>query len=317
MSRTPTFKHRVEYAGLYTVFLLSRILPRRAFVRVGSLVGRICFDLLRIRRDVTMENLRFVFGHQQSERELVALGRRSYEQLGGSLLEFSSLYSLTRDELLREVRIDNLEALDAIRASGRGAMLVTGHFGNWELFGAAFVARGYPTTFLVKEQSNPLASRMQNLLRARGGIEIIKQGPQVARHVLRALQRGHLVGILPDQDARRHGVFVDFLGRPASTYKGPAYFAYHARVPIVAGYIRRNPDGTHHAAIIDPLHPDTSRPEQEEIHRLTQEYVRTMEEWVRRYPEHYFWVHRRWKTRPPQESAGPAPSDLRGAGGGS
>lgn len=308
--RRPTLKHRLEYAGLYTVFLLSRVLPRRAFIRVGSWVGRFAFDVLRVRRAVTLANLRFVFGHERADGELVRLGRRSYEQLGGSLLEFSSLYSMDEHELRRVVRIDGLEHMDAALRGGRGAMLVTGHFGNWELFGAAFVSRGYPTTFLVKEQSNPLASRMQNLLRARGGIEVIHQGPQVAREVLRALRRGRLVGILPDQDARRHGVFVEFLGRPASTYKGPAFFAYRANVPIIAGYIRRNPDGTHIGQVLPPIYPDPSRDQEQEVARLTQAYVRDMERWVRAHPEHYFWVHRRWKTQP---SAGWIPPDAAGA----
>ena len=238
---------------------------------------------------------------------LVDLARRSYMQLGGSLLEFASLWDITAEELRRIVRIDGLEHLDAIRASGRGAMLVTGHYGNWELFGAAFVAQGYPTTFLVKEQSNPLATRLQNQLRGRGGIEIVYQGPLVARGVLRALEKGHLVGILPDQDARRHGVFVDFLGRPASTFKGPAFFAWRTGVPIIQGYIRRLEDGTHHAVMLPPIHPDPAAPEDEEVRRLTELYTRDMERWVRAHPENYYWVHRRWKTQPPGAETYPGP----------
>jgi KDO2-lipid IV(A) lauroyltransferase len=163
------------------------------------------------------------------------------------------------------------------------------------------VARGYPTTFLVKEQSNPLASRMQNRLRAAGGIEIVKQGPLVARGVLRALRRGHLVGILPDQNAGRHGVFVDFLGKPASTFKGPAFFAWKANVPIVQGYVRRMPDGTHHAVVEPPIFPDPNAGEEEEVRRLTQLYTKDLERWVRAHPENYYWVHRRWKTQPDAE----------------
>lgn len=299
MSRKPTFKHRVEYAGLYVVFLLSRIMPRRTFVRLGAVIGRFVFDVLKIRREVTLANLRFVFGEAKSEQEVVALGRRSYEQLGGSLLEFSSLYGMTQEQLRQVVQFVDLGIIDEVVASGRGCMLVTGHFGSWELFGAAFVARGYKTTFLVREQSNPLASRMQNLLRARGGIEIVKDGPLVARGVLRAIRHGHLVGILPDQDAGRHGVFVDFLGRPSSTYKGPAFFAYRANVPIVTAFIRRTPDGNHIGTILPAIHPDPSRPQEDEIHRLTQAYSDLMSEWIRAHPEHYFWVHRRWKTQPP------------------
>ena len=300
--KQPTFKHRLEYAGLYLVYLMGRFLPRRRFVKVGEWVGRFVFDVLRVRRQVALENLRFVFGDHLGEDELVGLARDSYAQLGGTLLEFSSLSRTNRQELLNEVSIEGLEYLDqALEEKGRGVILVTGHYGNWELFGAAFVARGYPTTFLVKEQSNPLASKMQNRLRAMGGIEIVKQGPLVARGVLRALQKGHLVGILPDQNAGRHGVFVDFMGRSASTFKGPAFFAWKANVPIVQGYVRRLPDGRHVAKIEPPIYPDPTAPEDEEVRRLTQRFTKDLERWVRAHPENYYWVHRRWKTRPPGE----------------
>ncbi len=298
-TKRPTLKHRLEYLGLYVAYILGRTLPRRLFIRVGEWLGRFVFDVLRIRRGVALSNLRFVFQGEKSEQELVDLARRSYAQLVGTLLEFASLSRTKKEELREIVSFEGLENLEAaLSTPKRGAILVTGHYGNWELFGAAFVARGYPTTFLVKEQSNPLASKMQNRLRADGGIEIVKQGPLVARGVLRALRRGHLVGILPDQDAGRHGVFVDFLGRPASTFKGPAFFAWKANVPIVQGYVRRMPDGTHRGKLEPPIYPDPQADEEEEVRRLTQLYTSDLERWVRAYPENYYWVHRRWKTQP-------------------
>ncbi len=302
--KKPTFKHRLEYAGLYLVYLMGRTLPRRRFVKVGEWLGRFAFDVLRVRREVALANLRFAFGEEMSEEEIVDLARRSYAQLGGTLLEFASLSRMTQRELVDEVEIEGMEYLEeALEKSGKGAMLVTGHYGNWELFGAAFVARGKGTTFLVKEQSNPLASKMQNKLRAMGGIEVVKQGPLVARGVLKALRRGHLVGILPDQDARRHGVFVNFLGRPASTFKGPAFFSWRENVPIVQGYIRRLPDGRHLAVAEKPIWPNPDAPEEEEVKRLTQLFTNDLEKWIRAYPENYYWVHRRWKTQPPDADA--------------
>lgn len=312
--KKPTFKHRLEYAALYLVYLMGRTLPRRQFVRVGEGLGRFVFDVLRIRREVALANLRFVFGEEMSEEEIVDLARRSYAQLGGTLLEFASISRMTQQDLVDEVEIEGIEILEeALKKSGKGAMLVTGHYGNWELFGAAFVARGYPTTFLVKEQSNPLASKLHNHLREIGGIEIVGQGPLVARGVLRALRRGHMVGVLPDQDARRHGVFVDFLGRPASTFKGPAYFAWREGVPIVQGYSRRLPDGRHVATAERAIWPDTSAPEEEEVQRMTQLFTNDLEKWVRAFPENYYWVHRRWKTQPLDAEAFEGPDPDRSA----
>ena len=298
VAQRPTFKHRLEFAGLGLVFLMGRTLPRQFFVRLGAALGRFVHDGLKIRREVTRDNLRHALPNLP-EDEIVALARRSYGQLGGSLLEFASLPGMDHDELIRCVRFENLEAIDRVRARGQGAMLVTAHFGSWELFGASFVARGYPTTFFVKRQKNPLVADLQDDIRRRAGIEIVTEGPAVAKGVLRALRNGHLVGILPDQDARRHGVWVEFLGRPASTFKGPAFFAYRAGVPIIPAYVRREPNGDHVGVILDPIEPDLSRDPDEEVFRLTQAYTDLMTAWILRYPEHYFWVHRRFKSTPP------------------
>lgn len=256
------------------------------------------FDLLRIRRDVSVANLRVAFPeHDETWCERTA--RQAYGQLGSSLLEFASLPGMDREDVVEAVRFENLEILDGIRRSGRGAMLVTAHFGSWELFGASFVARGYDTTFFVKRQKNPLVADLQDDIRRRAGIEIVTEGPAVAKGVLRALRRGHLVGILPDQDARRHGVWVEFLGRAASTYKGPAFFARHAGVPIVPAYVRRTEDGDHVGVILPPIEPDPEAPAEQEIFRLTQAYTDEMTRFIRRHPDHYFWVHRRFKSTPP------------------
>ncbi len=300
MSATPTFKHRLEFAGLYLVFLLGRVLPRRSFVAIGRAIGYFVHDVLKVRREVARTNLAVAFP-QRGATEIAELARESYGQLGGSLLEFCSLPKLGPEDLRECVEFEGLEHIDRLRAEGSGAMLVTAHFGSWELFGAAFVARGYDTTFFVKRQKNPLVADLQDELRRAAGIEIATEGAGVAKAVLRALRRGHLVGILPDQDARRHGVFVDFLGKVASTYKGPAFFAYRANVPIIPAYVRRLENGNHRGTVLEPIYPDLSRTQEEEVFRLTQAYTDRMNDWIRRYPEHYFWVHRRWKTPPPED----------------
>lgn len=298
MSRKPTFKHRMEFFGLGIVFLLGRTLPRRSFVRLGSALGRFVHDVLGTRKEVTRDNLQRALPAAPAP-EIDRLVRATYAQLGGSLLEFASLPGMDRDDLIESVRFENLEAIDRVRESGRGAMLVTAHFGSWELFGASFVARGYPTTFFVKRQKNPLVADLQDDIRREAGIEIVTEGPGVAKGVLRALKQGQLVGILPDQDARRHGVFVEFLGRVASTFKGPAFFAYRAGVPIIPAYIRREADGNHVGVVLDAIEPDTSREQEEEVFRLTQAYTDLMTAWILKYPENYFWVHRRFKSTPP------------------
>jgi KDO2-lipid IV(A) lauroyltransferase len=298
MSQRPTFKHRLEFLALGFVFLLGRFFPRSFFVWLGAAIGRFVFSALKVRREVTRRNLQAAFPDRPGPG-IDEVSRDVYEQLGSSILEFAALPGMDAEDLRGAVKIENLEIVDGLMRQGRGIMFVTPHFGSWELFGASFVAQGYPTTFFVKRQKNPLVADLQDDIRRRAGIEIVTEGPGVARGVLRALQGGRLLGILPDQDARQHGVFVEFLGRPASTFKGAAFFAYRAGVPIVPGFVRRMADGNHVGTILPPIEPDPGHDQDAEVFRLTQLFTDIMTEWILRYPEHYFWVHRRFKSTPP------------------
>ena len=321
MSRRPTFKHRLVYLALRVVFLLGSRMPRSFFVRLGAMIAGFAYSVLKVRRQVTLDNLRAAFP-DKPEDELEQLAHKVYKQLGGSILEFAAMPGMDKADMAAAVHIENLEVVDALREQGRGIMFVIAHYGSWELFGASLVAQGYPATAFVKRQKNPLVADLQDDIRRRAGVEIVTEGPGVARGVLRALRRGRLVGILPDQDARQHGVFVEFLGRPASTFKGAAFFAHHAGVPIVPGFERRQPDGNHIGTLLPPIEPDPDHESEAEVFRLTQLFTDSMTEWILRYPENYFWVHRRFKSVPPDpvpflesfrawEAAGHNPVDWR------
>jgi KDO2-lipid IV(A) lauroyltransferase len=198
------------------------------------------------------------------------------------------------------VDIEGAAYLDVCRRQGHGGLLVTGHFGNWELLGAAIAALGYPISYLIKDQSNPWVNRLQNEIRRRAGIGVIRQGAS-ARHLLYALKRHEFVGILGDQDAGDHGIFVNFLGRRASAFRGVAYFAYRTRCPIIPTFIIRQAGGRHRAVVTAPIEVDPGWDEETAVHVLTQAHTDRLADLVRAHPDQYFWVHRRWKTRPPAE----------------
>ncbi|RPJ41678.1 MAG: lipid A biosynthesis acyltransferase, partial [Candidatus Latescibacterota bacterium] len=190
-----------------------------------------------------------------------------------------------------------------VRAEGRGAILFTGHYGNFDLFAATIAARGYPLSVVVQKQRNSLVEARLTLTRERMGERVIARGGG-AREILRALERNEFIAILGDQDAHEGGVFVDFFGRPASTPRGPARLARLAGAPLVFAVLERVEDGTHVARIEDPIYPEAGSDEEAEVVRLTTAVTRLLEGAVRRRPDHYLWVHRRWKTRPPGEETG-------------
>lgn len=189
-----------------------------------------------------------------------------------------------------------MEHLERAYAGGRGAILMSGHFSNFELVGA-HVAQRFPMDFVVRPLSNPVVEEWVARLRAAAGVGTISADDGV-RGVFRALRAGRGVAMLADQDARRHGVFVPFLGRPASTALGPARVALATGAPIVTGFALRRPDGRVDVEVDPPLElPDPRAPDA--ALTITARHVERLERRVRQRPELWFWLHRRWKSQPP------------------
>jgi KDO2-lipid IV(A) lauroyltransferase len=160
--------------------------------------------------------------------------------------------------------------------------------------GAVLRAYGFATDFLVGQQTNPRVDDVINQLRGDLGIGIISRTMSLKK-VLQSLKANHLVAMLADQDARSQGIMVDFLGRPASTVRGPALFAIRRNCPLVTGFIHRVGQ-RHHAFINPPIYPP-DLPEEEAVRFLTQAHVDALAAHIRNYPDEYFWPHRRWKTK--------------------
>jgi KDO2-lipid IV(A) lauroyltransferase len=297
VSKAKRFRWWLEYGLLYALFMVSRIMPRPVLFAWGRLLGRVAFHILRIRRGVALDNLRAAFGSEMTEREIHSLAARFYANLGLTLMEFFTLYDLSRQQILQKVTVEGIEHLEACRRQGRGALLLSGHLGNWELAGAAMSARGYPVSYLIKSQSNPYVDRMQNEIRRRAGVGVIRQGASV-RQLVYALRRHEIVGILGDQDGGNQGLFIDFLGRPASVFRGPAYMAYRTGCPVIPGGIVREEKGKHRVILTPPIDIDPSWDEETAVAELSRAHTQRLADLIRKYPDQYFWVHRRWKTQP-------------------
>jgi KDO2-lipid IV(A) lauroyltransferase len=259
-------------------------------------LGDILFDLIRLRRRVTLENLRASFP-EKTEAEIGEIARACYRTFCETVAEFARVPRLSPEELLESSTVVGREHLEAAARSGRGVILLTGHFGNWELLGALFPAMGYRLSVVVGEQHNRLVDRYINDARARMGVGVLSAEKDL-RGILRALEGKGLLAIVGDQDAGRDGVFVEFLGRPASTAVGPVRLARRFGVPIVLGFAIRQPRGKLRFELLPPIHVPREGDDETVELEYTGIWSRILEDYVRRYPEHWFWMHRRWKTRP-------------------
>ena len=305
--RKPSLAHRAEYLLARGLESLVAALPERAADRLGAGVGALAHGSLGVRRSTVEENLRLAFPGAREEwiRESA---RAAYVHLGREAATILRLSLLDAEAVVARTQIPpaDWESFQAGLAEGKGALLVTGHFGNWEIAAAALAARGVRVAAIVKRMGNRLVDARLELLRRRLGVETMEMH-EAPRQVPRVLRSGGVVGIVGDQDARRSGVFVPFFGRPASTHRGPALFALRLDTPVFASAARRLPGDAARYEVYGHRVPVRRTGDLEaDVAHLTRELAAALEAEVRRAPEQYFWFHRRWKTPPPQEPAAEA-----------
>jgi KDO2-lipid IV(A) lauroyltransferase len=277
--------------------MTARSLPLPVASDLGAVLGAAAHPLLARRRRIAEENLQAALG--LSEAETRVMSRAVFRQLGRSFVEFLALPAHSWEELDRRVTFDEgFRRIEEHAKTGKGAVLVTAHYGNWELFGAAVGKRVGGVAYVFPPQSNPGSGARINETRSRLGVELIDMEQGMRRALKRILQGGH-VGMLMDQDARKVGVHVPFFGRPASTLTGPARLAIRARAPIYFGLLDRVGHATFRGKTLAWLEPIPGAEEEAELVRLTLAMNLALEAAVRERPDHWYWIHRRWKTPPP------------------
>jgi KDO2-lipid IV(A) lauroyltransferase len=303
-------KHWLEYQGTLLLLFLAQTLPYAWVLALGKVLGKFTFSVLRIRRRVALENLAHAFP-EKSAAEIKHIAKRSYENSGMMMMEYLRLPKLSEIEFAQIITCDDETPLHQALAMGKGAICLTGHFGNWEYLGAYLAARDYPMVYLYQEQNNPYVDALIYKIRTQMRMPSIPRGAAL-RGILKALRERKFVAILADQDAGSNGLFIDFLGRPASTARGPAAFVLKSQAPIVLGFAIRQPDGRLRAefellTFNFSEHASQQKAggngqrlegdEEQKLRIITEAWTRVLEKYVRRYPDHWFWMHRRWKTQ--------------------
>lgn len=265
---------------------------------LGRRLGDVAYWLLPRRRAITRQNLERAFGAARTRRELKRLCRESFRHLGMTVVEAAVCLVRPLPALLARLEVEGVEHLDAAHALGRGVLLLTAHYGNWELLAAAHALTGFPLTVVARPLEPPVLDRLATRLREKSGVRVIPKRRAVAG-VREALRQGGMVGILLDQNAsRREGVFVPFFGEPASTSKSLALLALSSGAPVVPVFIHREAAGRHRV-VIEPAVPAPATGDRDtDVLAYTEAFTRVIEARVRRAPEQWLWMHRRWKTRP-------------------
>jgi KDO2-lipid IV(A) lauroyltransferase len=294
-----TLEHRLEHAGFRVLSAMLAALPESVALGVGAVLGWLAGTVLRIRRSDVDAHLALAFP-DASPAWRRSVARASYVHLGREGVAMFRLASLDREAVVARTEVVGLEPVSAAVRAGTGALVVTGHIGNWELGAAALAARGLPFDVVAKGMANESFERDLVAARERLGLRVVAVG-RAPKEVFRSLRAGHLVGLVADQNAGAGGVFVPFFGKVASTARGPALFALRTGAPMFLGLSLRIPGrGMRYRVALRPLPVEDTGDLEADILRITGAHTAALEEAVRTVPEQYFWQHRRWKTRPPE-----------------
>ena len=286
--------HFLQYAALRSVYFIFAVLPFNFTYSLARGLGSLVY-LIGFRKQIVHDNLQIAFGEEKTTAELIELARQTYQNIAMTFIELMIAPKLI-DSVLQMIEVKHIEVIQRLLKKGGGLIMVSGHLGNWELQGAAAAAIINSTfTVAATRQSNPYIDRF--ITRRRNNLGMQVAGSKGARKLLlKALKNHEAIGLVADQNAGRDAVFVDFFGKPAATQPGPAQLALKYKAPILVGAAIRTGPGK-----FKILHQEVKVFDDDTVETLTQRHVKILEDFIRQYPEQYFWLHRRWKRRPEGE----------------
>jgi len=270
---------------------------REKALKRGEQIGSLLY-LLGYRKKVILKNLDIAFPEFSKEKKL-QICKDVLKYFGRNIVDFARIPIYAKNEEFLKIAeiVEGKEVLD--RYKNRGAILITGHIGNWEIVGAVLESLGYKTSVLAYRQKNRKVNQLIEDIRRSANIEVIYHD-QPLKKMLTVLRKGQFLGFLADQNALRHrGVFVDFFGLPASTISFPAKLSLKYRVPVIFTYNYLDLDTKVYKIFFKEI--DIDNYGKDDYKSLTQEFTKELENAIRKNPSQYLWTHKRWKTRPEGE----------------
>ncbi len=286
--------HFVEYVLFQAAGFLLRLLPLRTVQKTGAWLGEVVGVRFGYRRSVTLDNLRNAFPDEQ-DATLRNILRGAFRSVGTALFEFVYLPRLTSATVRNIITLENPELIAEVYSRGKGVILLTAHFGNWEIFAQSIPAiAGIPVSVIVKPQANRRIDTRINQWRTMFGNVVVPMESAI-RELLKALHEGKAVGIVADQTAAKESISVPFFGREVPTFEGPAMFSLKTGAPLLLGFAIRKADGSYSARFQEVPSGDISGYTREHVAELTRRHVALTESVIRQYPDQWMWMHKRWK----------------------
>ncbi len=303
-------RFRCEALAFRLLLFFARRVPRSFLLSIGSVGGLLGYLIDGRHRRIALENLRLVYGPELDPSRARRMARDCWRHFGRITCDTLCFPRFDRDAIGRLVHYEGLEHIRGAYAKRRGVLLFSGHLGHWELTALMQGFLDLPLVLVTRPLDNHLLEEILAGLRGLSGNRIVHKRDAV-REMLTALRSKLGVAIVLDQDARRDGVFVPFLGRLASTTPTLALLALRTGAAVVPTYSVPRPDGSY-TIVYEPEVPIESTGDREaDVRRITAVCTQHIERWIRAHPELWLWMHRRWKTQP---TSGPQPDSPAGPG---
>ena len=284
---------RVLYGLIKVLGVLVKSISRKKSTIIAYVIGDILYKVLKIRRPLVEKNLALTFPEKKIS-EINAIARQVYRNLADNMIEVLRLPMIkTAEDAARLLDVDAGTVFAKTIDRKRGGVLVSAHFGNWELLAFCSGLQVHPLTIVVKKLKNHAIDKQINMLRTMRGNRIVYVD-HALREGLRSIRKGGLLTILGDQSDLVGSFFIEFLGRRTTVFLGPAYFALKAGVPLFVAMCRRTDGGRYKVDIeeIDLTGLGTAKTDAEE---LVRRYTKVIERFIYRYPSEWLWLHNRWK----------------------
>jgi KDO2-lipid IV(A) lauroyltransferase len=295
--------HFAGYIGMRVAAMFMHSFPIQANLRFARRLGDFAFLVDRKHRERALANLKRSFPNLP-EAQRREMARQSMQELFLLIVEVLFTTRLIRlDTWAEHMEMHGLKpVMEMMIKRERGLILLSAHYGNFEVLGYIMAILGFATSSVARPLDNEYVSRWLFGVRQKYGQKIIaKKG--ATPEVISVLEDRGVVAFIADQNAGSKGLFVDFFGRKASTYKSIGLLAMEFDVPIVVGYARRlSDDFRFRMGIQDIIRPEDWKNQEDPLRYITQRYTRGIEDFIRQSPEQYWWLHRRWKSRPKGES---------------
>jgi KDO2-lipid IV(A) lauroyltransferase len=295
------FRASIEYLPVAALVRMFAAMPLKRAVKAGASLGSMIMRLDFGNRPIAIKNLEIAFPELDRDAQLKILAGM-YRNWGRVIAEWTHAGELNRDNIEKLVTYDGIENLShaLALAEKRGAIILTAHYGNFELLPLAHSIYGHRLAMVVRPNRNPLIDREICRVRASFGTEIVER-KQAGLAMVKYLRQKWQVAVALDLDVR-DGVFVDFFGMKACTSDGVARIAMATRAPVVPAFMVREGDTARHRITVLPvMEMAVTRDREECVRENTQRMTAAIEMMIRRYPDHWNWIHRRWKTRPAGE----------------